>query len=100
MRRLAVLVAAATLALAVVSADAATPDFRDGVAAGEITSTSAVLWTRASREGAVLLTVSTATSIPIGRFAAKATSRNDLTVQRVRPWAEGRHELPVLLHAG
>ena len=64
MRRLAVLVAAATLVLAVVSADAATPEFRDGVAAGEITSTSAVLWTRAPRPGAVLLTVSTATAIP------------------------------------
>lgn len=56
MRRFAVLVAAATLVLAVASADAASPDFRYGVSAGEITSTSAVLWTRASRPGAVVLT--------------------------------------------
>ena len=83
MRRLAVLVAAATLVLAVASADAASPDFRHGIAAGEITSTSAVLWTRAPRPGAVVLTVSTATSVPVGRFAARATSGNDRTVQRV-----------------
>jgi len=80
MRRL---VAAATLVLAVTSADAASPDFRYGIAAGEITSTSAVLWTRAPRPGAVLLTVSTSTAVPAGRFAAKATSGNDRTVQRV-----------------
>ncbi len=83
MRRLAVFVAAATLALAVASADAASPGFRYGVAAGEITPTSAVLWTRAPRPGAVLLTVSTATAVPAGRFAATATSGNDRTVQRV-----------------
>ena len=83
MRRLAVLVAAATLVLAVASADAASPDFRYGVAAGEITATSAVLWTRAPRPGAVLLTVSTATAVPAGRFAAKATSGHDRAVQRV-----------------
>jgi alkaline phosphatase D len=50
-RRLLVLAAVATLALAVASADAASPGFRYGVAAGEITSTSAVLWTRAPSRG-------------------------------------------------
>jgi alkaline phosphatase D len=83
MRRLAVLVAAAALVLAAASADAASPGFRYGVAAGEITSTSAVLWTRASRPGAASLTVSTATSVPVGRFAVKATNGNDQTVQRL-----------------
>ena len=51
MRRLVVLAAAATLVAAVASADAASPGFRYGVAAGEITSTSAVLWTRAPATG-------------------------------------------------
>jgi alkaline phosphatase D len=51
MRRLIVLAAAATLALAVASADASSPGFRYGVAAGEVTSTSAVLWTRAPGQG-------------------------------------------------
>ncbi len=83
MRRLAVLVSCATLALAAVSADAADPSFRQGVAAGEMTTTSAILWTRAPRPGAVLLTVSTSTSVPVGRFAIRATRANDLTVQRV-----------------
>ena len=50
-RRLVVLAAAATLVAAVASADAASPGFRYGVAAGEITSTSAVLWTRAPATG-------------------------------------------------
>ena len=53
MRRLAVLAAAAMLAAAAASADAAAPAFRYGVAAGEITATSAILWTRAPGPGAV-----------------------------------------------
>ena len=40
MRRLAVLAAAGMLIAAAVSADAATPGFQYGVAAGEITATS------------------------------------------------------------
>ena len=55
MRRLVVLAAGATLAFAAVSAEAAPPGFRYGVAAGEITSTSAVLWTRAPKPGPVSL---------------------------------------------
>jgi len=54
-RRVSVLIAVAVLAAAVVSADAATPGFRYGVAAGEVTSTSAILWTRAPGSGQVLL---------------------------------------------
>ena len=58
MRRLVVLAAAGMLAFAAVAADAATPGFQYGVAAGEITPTSAVLWTRSSGAGAVNLEVS------------------------------------------
>ena len=50
--------AGAMLAFAVVAADAATPGFQYGVAAGEITPTSAVLWTRSSSAGALNLEVS------------------------------------------
>jgi alkaline phosphatase D len=53
MRGLVISAAAAILVLAVASAEAASPGFRYGVAAGEITSTSAVLWTRASEPGRV-----------------------------------------------
>jgi len=53
MRRAVVLLAALTLALAALSADAATPAFRYGVAAGEIAATSAVIWTRTSKAGPV-----------------------------------------------
>ena len=83
MRRLVVLPAAATLALAAVSANAADPGFREGVAAGEVTSGSATLWTRAPRPGMVVLTVATQTGIPVGRFTARSISANDRTAQRV-----------------
>jgi alkaline phosphatase D len=58
MRRFAAVVAAATLALAAVSADAATPGFRYGVAVGEVTARSAVVWTRAPKPGRVDVTLS------------------------------------------
>ncbi|MSO58534.1 MAG: hypothetical protein EXQ77_05790 [Thermoleophilia bacterium] len=60
MRRLAVLAAlAATLLAGALAAGAAGADggFVYGVAAGEITSTSAILWTRAPKEGRVTLRV-------------------------------------------
>ncbi len=57
MRTAIVLAAAATLALATLSADAATPGFQYGVAAGQITATSAVLWTRAPSAGRVRFAV-------------------------------------------
>jgi phosphodiesterase/alkaline phosphatase D-like protein len=46
-RRLVVVAAFVTLVAAVISAQAATPGFPYGVAAGEITATSAVIWTSA-----------------------------------------------------
>jgi alkaline phosphatase D len=82
-RRLAVLVAAAILGLAAVSADAAAPGFRYGVAAGEITSASAALWTRAPREGMLVVRVSRTSSMTGGvLYAAEARASNDLTVSR------------------
>jgi len=85
MRRLVVLAAAVTLALAAFSADAATPGFRYGVAAGEITSTSAVIWTRTSKVGPVEIHASsngsTFVQYGVSPRAARAVPTNDLTVQ-------------------
>ena len=81
MRRLAVLTAAATLVLAVASADAATSGYRYGVAAGEITSTSAVLWTRTPKPGRVALLVPGDEAVPRVVGGATATRANDLTVR-------------------
>jgi alkaline phosphatase D len=53
MRRLVVVVAMATLAVAALSAEAASPGFRYGVAAGEVTARSAVVWTRAPAPGPI-----------------------------------------------
>ena len=75
MRRAAVLAALAALGLAVVRADAAAPGFRYGVAAGEITPTSASLWTHAPRAGSVSASLGRpGRSAPIrvyGRLAAR-----------------------------
>ena len=54
------------------SADAASPGFRYGVAAGEITSTSAVLWTRAPRPGPSSLDGRDATGVRVGRCRCQA----------------------------
>ena len=81
-------IALAALALAAGAAAAmaapAPPGFRYGVAAGEMTPTSARLWTRAPLAGSVLLTVARAdNSEPRARtFAVRSTASNDLTVQR------------------
>jgi len=83
MRRLAVLAAAATLGLAVVSADAATPGFRHGVAAGEITVQSAIVWTRAPREGPVRVELQSGARIL--RVSARAKATSDLTVRIAVP---------------
>jgi alkaline phosphatase D len=83
-RWLLVLAATTVLATAVVSADAATSGFRYGVAAGEITSTSAVLWTRAPKPGRVMLVVKRPPFNETGGdilYEAKATRSNDLTVR-------------------
>ncbi|HYI74927.1 MAG TPA: alkaline phosphatase D family protein [Gaiellaceae bacterium] len=83
MRRLAVLGALATLVVAVVSADAASPGFRYGVAAGEVTSTSAVLWARAPSAGTVRFAGTVDGRGPIRDFVrdVRATVANDFTVQ-------------------
>jgi alkaline phosphatase D len=80
MRRLVVLAAGATLALAAVSADAAAPGFTYGVASGQITSTSAVLWTRAPRAGVVEFAV-TAEGGATRNYRGLAPRANDLTFQ-------------------
>ena len=81
MRRLAVLAACATLVFAAVSAEAASPGFRYGVAAGEVTSSSAVVWTRAPRSGPVrvLLAQQPPGSAIVTRDSV-ASTRNDLAV--------------------
>ena len=82
MRRFVVVVAAGTLALAALSAEAATPSFRYGVAAGEITSTSALLWTRAPKRGPVLVRVSPRRDVAgaDARSAGISSPSDDLTV--------------------
>jgi alkaline phosphatase D len=81
-------IALAALALAAGAAAAmaapAPPGFRYGVAAGEMTSTSARLWTRAPLAGSVLLTVARAdnTEARPRTFVVSATVANDLTVRR------------------
>ena len=71
-RRLAVFAAVATLALATFSAKAATPGFRYGVAAGQITATSALVWTRAPAPGRVRYAVFPATS-PVSAATFRST---------------------------
>ena len=83
---LAVVVLALGAGAAVVAASpapsAASPaGFRYGVAAGEMTPTSARLWTRAPRPGPVVLTLTAPGKEP-RRFPLRATAAADLTVQR------------------
>ncbi len=75
-RRLAVLAAIAALAIAAVGADAATTGFRYGVAAGEITSTSAIVWTRAPKASPLVLELN-GRALPV-RAPSRAA---DLTVR-------------------
>ena len=83
MRRLVVLAAVATLVVAALSADAAPPGFRYGVAVGEVTRTSAIVWTRAPRAGKVTVRVSPSSSMKLGvLYSAVARPANDLTVTR------------------
>ncbi|HEX4747371.1 MAG TPA: alkaline phosphatase D family protein [Gaiellaceae bacterium] len=81
MRAFVVLVSTLVLAAAVASADAQSPGFRYGVAAGDIASTSAVLWTRAPSTGPVRLLVA---EQPPGRAVITRTTtvstKTDLTV--------------------
>ena len=80
MRLLAAAVAALVLPLA-----AEAKGFPLGVAAGEVTSTSAVLWTRAGGPGAVTLEVSRDPRFrgtPVARIRLVASRSRDFTVQR------------------
>ncbi|HEX2344947.1 MAG TPA: alkaline phosphatase D family protein [Gaiellaceae bacterium] len=85
MPRLAVLAALGTLIFAVLAPEAATPSFPYGVAAGEVRSTSATLWTRAPRSGEVELSVSTSRIVPQGspvrRGRAQAPSDRTVSVR-------------------
>jgi phosphodiesterase/alkaline phosphatase D-like protein len=78
-RRLVVLAALITLVAAAVAAQAATREFPYGVAAGEITSTSAILWTRAPVRGLVCMAYRP-TSVPPPP-CSPARPANDLVVQ-------------------
>ena len=90
MRRVAVLAALVVFAAAVIGADAATPGFRYGVAAGEVTSNFAVLWTRASAAGVVRLEVRQGARVVATR-ELRAAPATDLTVQaRVTGLLPGR----------
>jgi len=90
MRRLAVVVLALAACVPVrlaTSATNASPGFVYGVAAGEITATSAVLWTRAPRPGVVTFSL-TANGQGVDGLV-KARAADDLTVSvpvhRLRP---------------
>jgi alkaline phosphatase D len=83
-RRVAVLGALATLVFATISADAASPGFRYGVAVGEITSTSAVVWTRAPARGLVVLQFAEGRVLLGERiYKLRASPANDLVVRLV-----------------
>ena len=97
-RRSIVLAALAVTAGAATStAVPAPPGFRYGVAAGEMTSTSVRLWTRAPTAGDLLLTVvpEDNSEARARTFVVRATAANDLTVQRtvtgLRPGTEYRY---------
>ena len=88
MRRAIVLVAFVLLALAVVAAEAADTGFRYGVAAGEVTSSSAIVWSRAPSHGRVELELFSGSRLLL-RQQLGASPARDLTVQaritRLRP---------------
>ena len=72
------------LALALAPAAEAAPGFRYGVAAGEMTSTSATLWTRSNELGAVRLFVWPAPrkGMPFVQLTLKPSDGHDRVVQR------------------
>jgi alkaline phosphatase D len=82
-RRLVVIAAVSALVVGAMGAQAAPSQFRFGVAAGDITSTSAVLWTRAPSAGLVVLSVATGREGDERLFRLRATQASDLTVQSV-----------------
>lgn len=68
--------------VAVVTADSAPSAFAQGVAAGEVTANSAVLWTRAPGAGPVLFSARCrkASRLFLGDGRGRASAANDLTV--------------------
>ncbi|MGZ8795242.1 MAG: alkaline phosphatase D family protein [Gaiellaceae bacterium] len=71
------------LVVAAAPAEAA-PGFSYGVASGEITATSALLWTRSNQPGTVRLRVWTSPrkGMPVAQIDLSATGAHDLVVQR------------------
>ena len=91
MRRAAVLAASLVLVPAAAGADAQRSGFAYGVAAGEVTATSAILWTRAPRAGRVDVEVSTRRSADLGvAYVAQARDVNDRTVSVRVPAQPGK----------
>ena len=84
MRGLLVLAAVSMLGYAGVSAQAATPGFRYGVAAGDVRSASALLWTRAPAPGRLTVTVTPRGGVS-KVFRGRAPRANDAT-----SWWESR----------
>jgi len=82
-RRAAALAALLAFVLPSARADGTALGFRFGVAAGEVRTDSAILWTRAPRPGPVQLQVSLSRSFSNGvrSLALRALPANDLTVQ-------------------
>ena len=83
--RLTVRALIASAGLALLSAPAASADsFSLGVAAGDVTASSAVLWARADQPGGTRLEVATDEDFThvVRRLKVEATPANDLTVQR------------------
>jgi len=84
--RLAIGITALTGLMAIAMPAAGAPlasAFRHGVAAGEISSTSAILWTRAPKAGPVALAVAARADAKALLFDGRATRAADLTVQGV-----------------
>ena len=83
MRRAAALAALLAFVLASSRADGTALRFRFGVAAGEVRTDSAIVWTRAPRPGPIQLQVSASRSFAsaVRSLALRALPANDLTVQ-------------------
>jgi alkaline phosphatase D len=81
MRRLLLAGLAAVVLAPAAHAD---PGFRYGVASGEITSTSAILWTRSNEPGPVRLLVwaSSRKGMPVATLDLRAVRERDFVVQR------------------
>jgi len=89
----AIVLSLVLLALAAAPASATPSAFRLGVAAGDVTSSSAIVWGKANRTGRVRLVVARDRRLKRARrrFVLRALHTNDATVQRrVRGLGPGR----------